>query len=155
MKFAIKSIAIAAVSLAAVTGLAACGSSSSTTSDAPPAATASPEETFKVGDTEVSSGLPSGWPDDVPTPNGLALKGGGGTPEGMSASWSGPGSVKTVQTQLDADFKANGFIKGDAFGTGDEGGLTSWAKGSTTVQVIVANQNGEVVVNETIVPNGS
>jgi len=155
MKFAIKSIAVAAVSVATVTGLAACGSSSSTTSDAPPAATASPEGTFKVGDTEVASGLPSGWPSDVPTPSGLTLKGGGGTAQGMSASWTGPGSVKTVQAQLDTDFKANGFTADRAFATADKGGVTRWTKGSTTVQVLIADQNGEVVVNETVVPNGS
>ncbi len=152
MKFAIKSIAIAAVSLAVVTGLAACGSSSS--SDAP-VVSASPEGTFKVGDTEVTTGLPSGWPSDVPTPKGLQLKGGGGAGQGMSASWSGPGNITDVQAQLDADFAANGFAKDDTLGVGGTGGVTIWKKGSTVVQVITANESGKVVVNVTVATNQS
>ncbi len=147
MKFAIKSIAVAAVSLAVVTGLAACSSSSR--SDAP-GVSASPEGTFKVGDTEVTTGLPSGWPRDVPTPKGLQLQAGVDIGQGMSANWSGPGNLTAVQAQLDADFKANGFAKEDVLGGGDTGGVTGWKKGSTVVQVITGNESGKVFVNETV-----
>ena len=148
MKFAVKSVAVAAVSLSAVVGMSAC--SSSTTTDNLPNVTASPEGTVKVGDTEVTSGLPSGWPSDVPTPQGLTLKGGGGTPQGMSASWSGPGTAAAVQAQLDTDFKNAGFTSKNSFGGGSVGGVTSWTKGAMTVQVVIANDGANVAVNETV-----
>lgn len=153
MKLVVKTIAVAAISLAAVSGISACGVKSS--SEAPPANSASPEGTFKIGDTEVSSGLPSGWPSDVPTPQGLTVKGGGAIAEGMSASWSGQGNIQGIQAQLDADFKANGFKAEGGFGNGANGGVTAWKKGATVVNVIVASQDGEVVVNETIVTKQS
>lgn len=148
MKLTAKSIAAAAIAVGAVAGMSACSSSS--LPDNLPNVTASPEGTLKLGDTEISTGLPSGWPTDVPTPQGLTLKGGGGTPQGMSASWSGPGTAEAVQAQLDTDFKAAGFTKENGFGGGSTGGVTSWTKGSMRVQVVVANDGANVAVNETV-----
>lgn len=143
----VKTIAAAAIGLGVVVGTAACGGVTVTTDTG---SNSTPEGSFKIGDNEITTGLPSGWPSDVPTPQGLTLNGGGATAQGMSASWSGTGSAAAVEAQLNNDFINAGFTKEASFTGGGNGGLTTWKKGSMTVQVIVSDDGTTLAVNETV-----
>ncbi len=156
MKFAVKSVAIAAVSVAAVAGLSACSTSSAPENlptpsiSVPTGAPTNDSGNVTGGGAEAGKNLPSGWPSDVPTPSGLQLQGGGSAGNAMTGAWSGTGNVKAVYAEMKTKFANAGFKAETSFGNGDAGGVTLWVKGDTKVQVTIADQNGKVVVSETV-----
>ena len=159
MKFAAKSVAVVAVSVAAVAGLSACSKSSAPENlptpsiSIPTGAPTNDSGNVTGGGAEAGKNLPSNWPSDVPTPSGMELQGGGSTGTAMSAAWLGTGDVKAVQTEMNGKFKNAGFTSETSFGGGNIGGVTLWKKGTMKVQVTIAQQNGKVVVSETVLLN--
>lgn len=146
----LQAIALGTAGLATAFALTACSSSTSTPTSDP---TPSENQSFSLGDTTVNTGgqLPSYWPSDVPTPKGLPYIAGAQLPKSVSANFNGASpSVAEVSSQLDADFKAQGWTSEANFGGGASGGVTSWKKGNQTAQVIIANEKG-TTVNITVV----
>lgn len=143
-------VALGSAALVAALAITGCSFSAGTsTSDSP-----STQESFSLGDNSVNTGgeLPSYWPSDVPTPTGMTYEGGAQLSGNTSGSFSGTQSPEAVQQQLATDFKANGWtLAANYSGSGSNGGVTSWTKGSQTTQVVVATQDGKTVVNITVV----
>lgn len=127
----------------------------STTVNIPPA----PSVSFTAPGVEGSVGeattLPADWPSDVPVPTQLKLKAAAGfdTQAGktMTAGYEGKANVSEVHRDLTDRFKAAGFKADASFGDGSAGGISVWKKGDVTVQLTVAEQQGNVVVSESVV----
>ena len=145
-----QAIIIGTAGLATAFAVSACGSSTTTTTTTD--ATPTEAQSFSLGDDTVNTGgsLPSYWPSDVPTPNGLNYVGGAQLQGSVSGGFNGSTPIPEVTKQLDADFKAQGWTANGNFGGGDSGGVTSWQKGSQTAQVIIASEKG-TTVNITVV----
>lgn len=149
---------IAGMALAVVavtTPLTAAGCARITPSSPGPSASAT--NAPAPGETGATK-LPSDWPADVPVPslplkNALSMT----NPSGpaFSAIFHGPGDPGKILAALNDQFRAAGFASQSSFGSGPDGGVAVWKKGSERVQVMVTTQNGEVVVSEHVmIDNG-
>lgn len=147
----IHAVGAAAAALVLTFSLSACRSSSSSSEPAPTGATDAPTAEYNFGDGTVTTGkLPDNWPSDVPTPEGLAVYGSAEVPEGITATFKGPGSVAEVSAAEDKALENAGWKKENSFGGGAAGGVATWAKGTQRVSTIYSTEGGEVVAVITV-----
>lgn len=111
------------------------------------------EEPLAAESPLTSATLPADWPTDLPTPSTLALVNAVklDSPQGptWSGTWQGSGDPGQVYDELAEQLTTAGYTDEGGLGGSGEGGITTWSKGSTRVQLTVLVENGQVGVNIT------
>jgi len=128
-----------------------------------------------------SGALPSGFPTNVPVPDGARVLGGAGTGNRWDAAFAGTGSVATGTAAYEAKFRSAGYtlsniqsgstsvtattaagatsssitLSGASFTATGSGWTVEVLSGSTTSSTGGALRPGEYAVNITVVPAGS
>jgi len=145
-------VALGAVGIGASVALVS-GCSSSTTVTTDP----TPDVSISVDGGSINAGgeLPDYWPSDGPTPDGLNYIGGAKISTGITGTFEGDVPVGEAEAAYNTQLEAAGYTKDAAFEGAGVGGLSSWKKGATTIQVLAANNDGGVGMNVTIIQTGT
>lgn len=134
-----RTVGLAGAALTAAVILAGCGGSGS---PEPEVSISNSDGTVTVGE---GSQLPSSWPSDVPTPDGLRLQSVVDSGGSAVALYLGPGNAAQIGSDLNKKLIANGYEEqGTVTDAGEK--ITTYIKGSVRVDVSVGQTGSDAAI---------